>query len=130
MKIKRITDRELDIMNVFWKSGEPMIASEIVAKSPELSISTVQISLKKLMEKGYLQVADIVYSGKVLTRRYETIRTTNSYIIDEIDTVAEGFKDNKFSVELFETLLNLNSDEKGTLDKLEALVKKRKEEIA
>lgn len=52
MKIKRITDRELDIMNVFWKSGEPMIASEIVAKSPELSISTVQISLKKLMEKG------------------------------------------------------------------------------
>ena len=60
MKIKRITDRELDIMNVFWKSGEPMIASEIVAKSPELSISTVQISLKKLMEKGYLQVANIV----------------------------------------------------------------------
>ena len=60
MKIKRITDRELDIMNVFWKSGEPMIASEIMAKSPELSISTVQISLKKLMEKGYLQVADIV----------------------------------------------------------------------
>ena len=130
MKIKRITDRELDIMNVFWKNGEPMIASEIVAKSPELSISTVQISLKKLMEKGYLQVADIVYSGKVLTRRYEAIRTTNSYIIDEIDTVAPGFKDNKFSVELFETLLNLGSDERNTLDKLEALVKKRKEEIA
>lgn len=130
MKNNRISDRELDIMHVFWEKGEPLIASEIVAFNPELSISTVQTSLKRLIKKEYLKVEDIVYSGKVLTRRYVATKSPNDYVIDEMQAALPGFtKGNALSASVFSALLNGEQNEKELLDELEKLVDKRKKEL-
>lgn len=126
MKKNRIGNRELDIMQVFWAAGEPLIASEIVLANAELRISTVQASLKKLIEKGYIKVSDIVYSGKVLTRRYEAIKSQNDYIMDEINEVLPSFNKGIFSMNVFSALLNGEQNEKEILDQLEDIVDKRK----
>lgn len=116
MKKNRIGNRELDIMQVFWAAGEPLIASEIVLANAELRISTVQASLKKLIEKGYIKVSDIVYSGKVLTRRYEAIKSQNDYIMDELNEVLPSFNKGIFSMNVFSALLNGEQNEKEILE--------------
>ena len=47
-----------------------MTASEIVAANPAQNKNTVQPVLRKLLKKELVQVADIVYSGTVLSRSY------------------------------------------------------------
>ena len=50
-----------------------MIASEIVKTGTDLNINTVQAALRSLIKKNYIEVAEIVYSGTVLTRSYRAV---------------------------------------------------------
>ena len=60
-------------MNILWDAKEPIIASEIVKTGTDLNINTVQAALRSLIKKNYIEVAEIVYSGTVLTRSYRAI---------------------------------------------------------
>ena len=66
----KLTRRDLDILSVLWDSEKPLTASEIVAANPALNKNTVQPVLRKLLKNELVQVADIVYSGTVLSRSY------------------------------------------------------------
>lgn len=127
MKSSRISNRELDIMNIFWEKGEPLIASEIVSFNPQLSISTVQTALRSLVKKNYLKVADIVYSGKVLTRKYEVVKSPNDYLMDEIQFPL--LKKNTFSMNAISALLNGEKPEKDILEELEIMIAERKRSL-
>ena len=127
MKSSRISNKELDIMNIFWEKGEPLIASEIVSFNPQLSISTVQTALRSLVKKNYLKVADIVYSGKVLTRKYEVVKSPNDYLMDEIQFPL--LKKNTFSMNAISALLNGEKPEKDILEELEIMIAERKRSL-
>ena len=66
----KLTHRDLDVLSVLWDSKKPLTASEIVAANPALNKNTVQPVLRKLLKNELVQVADIVYSGTVLSRSY------------------------------------------------------------
>lgn len=66
----KLTRRDLDVLSVLWDSEKPLTASEIVAANPALNKNTVQPVLRKLLKNELVQVADIVYSGTVLSRSY------------------------------------------------------------
>ena len=68
-----LSRRELDIMNVLWAEGKPLKASDFPDKKSELSINTVQSVLKKLLQRGFIEVAEIVQSGTVLSRSYAPV---------------------------------------------------------
>ena len=70
---KRFTKKQLDVMKVLWESATPMIASDIVRKDDALNINTVQACLRSLIANHSIKVADIVYSGTVLTRSYAPV---------------------------------------------------------
>ena len=70
MKYKKLTPSQLNIMKTLWDKKEPMIASDFVQLDPSLNLNSVQSALRSLLKKNYIEVSDIVYSGKVLTRRY------------------------------------------------------------
>ena len=63
-----ITNRERDVLQVLWTSNKPLLASDIPKINPSLSISSVQLALRNLLSKNVIEVADIVYSGTVLSR--------------------------------------------------------------
>ena len=63
---QNITNRDLDILNLLWESSTPLTASEILKKNNELTMNTIQAVLRKLLRNGYIEVADVVYSGTVL----------------------------------------------------------------
>ena len=66
-----LTGREKDILTILWHAEDGMIASDIVKEANgDLTINTVQATLKKLLRRKLIKVKDIVYSGTVLCRRY------------------------------------------------------------
>lgn len=67
------TRREQDVLEVLWNGEKPMTASEIVGANPDLTMNTVQAVLRKLLGQKIIEVADIVYSGTVLSRSYRPI---------------------------------------------------------
>ncbi len=76
-----LSRRELDIMNVLWAEGKPLKASDFPDKKSELSINTVQSVLKKLLQRGFIEVAEIVQSGTVLSRSYAPVIKPEEYAI-------------------------------------------------
>jgi len=86
-KLPKISEREKDVMLVLWHSDEPLTASAITEKGDGLSINTVQSVLRNLLKKEYIAVADIVYSGTVLTRSYEPVVSAEQYAADQLQTM-------------------------------------------
>ena len=65
----QLSRREMEVMTLLWKSDTPYLASEI-ARISSTSINTVNVVLKNLLNAGMIEIADIVHSGTVLSRRY------------------------------------------------------------
>ena len=76
---KPLSKREKEIMDILWNSSTPLTASEIISQNNELKMPTVQAVLKKLLNENFVVVADIGYSGTVLSRRYKAIITADEY---------------------------------------------------
>ena len=89
MKYKKLTPSQLNIMKTLWDKKEPMIASDFVQLDPSLNLNSVQSALRSLLKKNYIEVSDIVYSGKVLTRRYIPVVSSEDYASENINGVLE-----------------------------------------
>lgn len=118
-KIK-LSGRELDVMNVFWESNNPITAKEITELNSSLSINTVQAVLKGLLKKEYIKVADIVYSGTVLTRSYTPVLNADEYMANQI---TNEFHNKRVSAEGIVAALLKNEESEETLYKLEEMLK-------
>lgn len=122
MKLERITNKELDVMQILWASDKNLIASEIVAKDPALNVNTVQAALRKLLKKNYIKVADIVHSGTVLSRSYSPVVTREEYV----NVFFPVSDENKMS---FYMSLISREDDVDVLGKLSEAIDKRKKEL-
>lgn len=122
----KLSGRELDIMNVFWEAGKPLIAKDIVARDPSLSINTVQAVLKGLLKKNYIKVAEIVYSGTVLTRSYEPVLTAEEYTVN---LITKGIHKRLSSEGIMAALFNMGETDKKTIEKLEILLQEYKDNL-
>jgi len=80
MFMKELSKRQFEVMNIIWENKAPMIASEITACKKDLNLNTVQSVLRSLLKKGFIEISDIVYSGKVLTRSYRAVILKQEYI--------------------------------------------------
>ena len=119
--MKKITSKQLDVMQALWGADASMTASEIIRDHPELNINTVQSCLKQLLKKEYIRVADIVYSGTVLCRSYEPVVSRDSYVSE--------FFSGGGSMDAAAQFIGCAKDAQD-LDKLQALIDKRRAELA
>ena len=85
MKYKKLTPSQLNIRKTLWDKKEPMIASDFVQLDPSLNLNSVQSALRSLLKKNYIEVSDIVYSGKVLTRRYIPVVSSEDYASENME---------------------------------------------
>ena len=84
MKNNYLSEREMNVMQVLWKYEKPMTVTEIVESEKELTTPTVHTVLRKLLDKGYVQVIDTVQTGKVFARRYKAKKTQDDEIEEKI----------------------------------------------
>lgn len=128
MKVK-ITVREEEILNILWNQKEPMLASEIAKCDDRLSINTVQATIKNLLKKNLVKVTDIAYSGTVLSRRYAPTVNKVDFLKEEMVNYFQKVKSDISSFGIVSTLLDSKDVDIETLDKLEQLIKEKKENI-
>lgn len=70
MYVERLSERERTILNMLCEADRPMMALDIIAENKTLSQSTVQVTFRRLLSRGLIEVAEIGYSGHVLSRAY------------------------------------------------------------
>lgn len=126
--IFNLTNREIDILNILWNNQKPMVASDIVKKDDTLTINTVQATLRKLLKKNLIEVADIVYSGTVLCRSYLPSMDSKEFALREFAAQFLKLDQNITASNLVATLLEQEDDDDALkeIDKLEALLKEKK----
>lgn len=121
---KRITKKQLEVMKILWSSDKPLIASEILKKNDSLNINTVQACLRALVNKQFIKVADIVYSGTVLTRSYTPLVSREDFLGTACQDIIGKAKVSSLIASLIDTETNLNE-----LEELEKLIEQKKEEL-
>lgn len=122
-----LSRRELEVMNVLWAEGKPLIASEIPERQPELSLNTVQGVLKKLLQRGFIEVAQIVQSGTVLSRSYAPLVTPEEYAVKYVTSEIFPLDKLESKMRYFNTLFDSIGDDEELLEELEKVIKERKQ---
>lgn len=118
-----LSEKEKEIMMVLWHVGEPLTASSIAENGDELSINTVQALSRKLLKKNYIEVADIVFSGTVLSRRYKPLISAEEYASDTLQLIRD--KSKKFSTLNYIDQI-IKEDDMDLLNALEKRIQERK----
>lgn len=66
----KLTKKEQEILDVFWKLGKPLSAKDVTENNPTLNKSTVAVLVRKLNEKGYLKVDSIQKVAKTYAQYF------------------------------------------------------------
>ena len=112
---KRFTKKQLDVMKVLWESATPMIASDIVRKDDALAC------LRSLIANHSIKVADIVYSGTVLTRSYAPVISRDEYFGNTCTDILGDGQKSALIASLIDTETDLDE-----LEHLEEMIAQRK----
>ena len=121
---QKITNRELEIMQLLWHADHPLIASEIAVMKPDLTVNTVQSVLRNLLKHKYIEVAKIVYSGTVLTRSYRPLITEQEFGVNQVIRDFHSFQGLSVS-HLVAGLLN-EPVSASEIDELESIIQKQR----
>lgn len=100
---KKLTQSQLNIMKTLWAENKAMIASDFVQLDPSLNLNSVQSSLRSLFKKNYIEVSDIVYSGKVLTRSYVPTISADEYATENINGIVNNLLSSNILLHYVET---------------------------
>lgn len=103
MKHKKLTQSQLSIMKTLWAENKAMIASDFVQLDPSLNLNSLQSSLRSLLKKNYIEVSDIVYSGKVLTRSYVPTISADEYAAENINGIVNNLLSSNILLHYVET---------------------------
>ncbi len=125
MDTKRLSNREYDIMQILWNSDKPMLASDILKADANMNINTVQSTLRNLLSRNLVCVANIITSGKVLARTYSPIISAESYILSELSDILPS--DSQRRATFFAAFIQTCSDKELALDELEQLIQEYRE---
>ena len=122
-----LTKRDMDVMNILWDSDEPKTAALIVKAKPELTMNTVQAVLRKLLKNNLIEVADIVYSGTVLTRSYKSMVTQEEFLLFKMTSEYQSLSKKVSKVSILSALLDTEEDPaqvKQDIEQIEELISK------
>lgn len=122
--MKGLTKRQEDVMNILWDAKEPIIASEIVKTGTDLNINTVQAALRSLIKKNYIEVAEIVYSGTVLTRSYRAIVKRKEVPNETANEIRKALREEDVFARYIDEF-----DDSVLLAKLETIIEAKRKEL-
>lgn len=81
-----LTKRELEVMNVLWHSGEALTIAEIENRASNISINTIRVTVKRLLEKKYVMIDKVVPQGHLLTREFRPVILKEEYLLSQLET--------------------------------------------
>jgi BlaI family transcriptional regulator, penicillinase repressor len=114
-RAKQLTERELDLMHVFWTVGATTAAevrTQLAAKGHDLAYTTVATLIRILLEKGFLEQTNA--ERPFLYRPIRTFEDVSRNMVgDLVNQVFSGSRE-QLLVHLFEER-PLTAEERATL---------------
>lgn len=121
------TSKEQAVLNQLLNAETSLTASEIVARSESLNSNTVQSVVRSLLKRGYIEVAQIVYSGKVLCRSYRPTEKAKEVAFEEFSTQFRSLRKNMPAPAIFAGLIDSEENQQAVIEELEAMIAQRRE---
>lgn len=123
-----LTKSEEEILNLLWKENRPLTSTEIVNLSVERSWkkSYIHLLISSLLKKGVIKIDGFVKTTKNYARTFVPLMTKEEYAIKQFTNSCELSKDSK--TDIFAALIK-ETDDPEVLEKLEAMVEKKKQEL-
>ncbi|SOB72664.1 Penicillinase repressor [Anaerobutyricum hallii] len=122
----KLTNSEKEVMDVLWKSDQPLTAREIVVNCVKKTwkSSYIHIMINSLLEKEMIQVEGQKRSGKNYARTYKPTMTEDEWYATQLINQAKDRK-NFISIVFKELLEQIEDPEK--IVELEEEINKKKE---
>lgn len=123
-----LTKSEEEIMYLLWDLDEPLTSSEIVKKAVNKTWkkSYINLLINSLLKKDMIKVVGVKQMTKNYARTFVPTMTKDAYTIKQISD-RPNFADSDIPT-LFSELIE-RTESSDVFDKLEALLKKRREEL-
>lgn len=118
---QQLKPKEYDILQVLMQSDKPMTASEIVKTDERLTVNTVQAILRRLCTMKLVEVADIVYSGNVLSRAFRPTENAPEIIQQMFEEDVRQFQKLISKQSLVCAMFRASSDEESIRNDIAAL---------
>ena len=121
-----VTNSEHEILQVLWKAGRPLSRAEILkfSSGKTWKDNSVHILLNGMLDKGTIQTADFVRSGKVWARTYEPNVSAHDYYVDCFNTY--GWPD---PIKFVEYVVSQEDVSKETIDQMIEVIEPKKREM-
>jgi|GEM_PF-185579 len=128
----KLTNRELEIMQVLWKSDKSLTAAEIseLTEDKNFSIFSVQNTIKSLLSKKVIEVSSYTKVYKTNAREYKPLLSANDFATIQFAHYFDPSKETAIP-HLVATLLKLEDaeNESEVISELEKMLNDRKKEI-
>ncbi|MDO4556990.1 MAG: BlaI/MecI/CopY family transcriptional regulator [Lachnospiraceae bacterium] len=115
----KLSKRELETIQVLWNSESPLAITDIPKINSNLNVNTVAVSIRNLLKKQYIEIADVVLHGSSLTRTYRFKLSSEDYFLSQLEEL------NSTPISIMAALVKKekNADE---LNQLEQIIKEQK----
>lgn len=129
----KLTNRELAVMRILWEANEPLTVVEIVEKETYGTVDSVQRVIKNLLKKNLIAIEGYEQIGKKISRKLKPLVNSESIEIPVLEDFINSLVSKNINTShIVASLLPTENTQKtwDELDRLEELIKKKKEEIA
>lgn len=127
-----LSKSEYEVLTLLWTKNQGLTASEINSCCEDKSWKDASIHtiLANMIDKGAVDVDGVVRSGRTYGRTFKAAITPEEYSMMQIKQNALFTNDRRSSItKLFAHLIDSEEVNLETISKIEALLKKKKEEL-
>lgn len=90
--IMKLNPRELEVLKILHETNRAMTSTEIVNSGEELTQSTVQAVLRKLLAAELVEVQGVTHSGNVLSRTFSATEKSKEVLTEKFLNDYKSFR--------------------------------------
>lgn len=109
----KLSNRELEVMGILGATERDLMITEIVNAGPELTQSTVQCVLRKLLSAGYVEAVGVTHSGNVLSRTFALTDQAKPALLEDLANHCRKISGAVSVREIIEALQQLDGGQTG-----------------
>lgn len=82
-----LTNKEYEIMKILWKSGKPMLISDILLETDNVAENSLHPMIKNLINNGFIKVVGSMKVSKTTSRLYAPAITVDEYAAMQLEGI-------------------------------------------
>ena len=128
--INSLSKSEYEVLTLLWSENRGLTAIEIndLVNDKSWKDTSIHLILSNMLDKGAVIVDGMVRSGRTYSRIFKSAVTPEEYSLMQIKQNTSFAKDKNSTISnLFVSLIDSNEINMETIEKIEALIRKKKE---